>query len=120
MQHVAALDDGVVLATERAVRGTLDGGALDVDVRQEPCRQVEVGEPLPDVPGDVGGRRDARRDDPLRERLGDDAPRQRDDVRVDLELRRGSRLEPAHGEPLRTHDPLAQTLGQHLEKALVQ
>ncbi len=93
--------------------------------RQEPRRQAQVGEPLADVPRHVVGRRHARRDDALRERLGDHAARDRDHVRVEIQLKRRARLEPADAQasrrwpyarprlgPERVHQRIAQPAGE--------
>ena len=82
VQHVAALDDRVARRRRTASSGAHAVlGPLHVDVGLEPDRQVEVGEALADVPGDVVGRGHAGRDHLAREGLGDHAAGQRDDVR---------------------------------------
>ncbi len=120
VQHVAALDHDPALAEERGVALVHRAFALDVDVGLKPRVEPEVLEALADVPGDVVGGGHARRDDVFGERLGDDPPRQRDDVRINLHLTRRARFHPADHEVLGALRSLAKLRRQGFHQAIAQ
>src|SRR5213079_3329441 len=107
VQHVAALNhDGAGIRQ-------IDASPLHVHVGVEPGAEPEVVHPLAHPPGDVVGRRLARRDDPVRERGIDGSPDDLHQPPVGREHRRSADLLILERQALGVHDAGPVSLGKH-------